>query len=122
MSEASGGRVVHIVGAGPAGIAAALTVAQAGSQAIIHEQRPDVGSRFHGDLQAVENWTTNADALEELAACRHAERVAAARLSDAGGRQGRVHARAVVLRIQVGLEVSAVARGEHQLKVNRSVV
>ncbi|HYB53546.1 MAG TPA: NAD(P)-binding protein, partial [Thermoanaerobaculia bacterium] len=68
MSEASGGQVVHIVGAGPAGLAAALTVAQAGGKAIIHEQRPDVGGRFHGDLQGVENWTTNADVLEELSA------------------------------------------------------
>ena len=68
MFEARGDQVVHIVGAGPAGLAGALTVAHAGRQAVIHEQRSDVGGRFHGDLQAVENWTTNADALEELAA------------------------------------------------------
>jgi flavin-dependent dehydrogenase len=67
VSEASRGRIVHIVGAGPAGLTAALTVAQAGSQAIIYEQRSDVGGRFHGDLQGVENWTTTSDVLEELA-------------------------------------------------------
>jgi len=67
VSEASEDRVVHIVGAGPAGLAAAMTVAQAGSHAIIHEQRSDVGGRFHGDLQGIENWTTPANALEELA-------------------------------------------------------
>ena len=57
---------LHIVGAGPAGLAAALTVARAGQQAIVHEQRCDVGGRFHGDLQGIENWTTHRDALEEL--------------------------------------------------------
>jgi flavin-dependent dehydrogenase len=56
------------VGAGPAGLSAALTVARAGGRAIVHEQRPEVGGRFHGDLQGVENWTTSTDALEELAA------------------------------------------------------
>ena len=56
----------HIVGAGPAGLAAALTVARAGERAIVYEQRPDVGGRFHGDLQGIENWTTRGDVLEEL--------------------------------------------------------
>jgi len=59
---------IHIVGAGPAGLAAALTIAGAGGRAVVHEQRADVGSRFHGDLQGIENWTTPGDALEELAA------------------------------------------------------
>lgn len=67
MSEEGNGQAVHIVGAGPAGLAAALTVARAGRRAIVYEQRPDVGGRFHGDLQGIENWTTAGDALEELA-------------------------------------------------------
>jgi flavin-dependent dehydrogenase len=58
---------IHIVGAGPAGLAAALTVARAGGRAIVHERCSDVGGRFHGDLQGIENWTTAGDALEELA-------------------------------------------------------
>jgi flavin-dependent dehydrogenase len=62
------GEAIHIVGAGPAGLAAALTVARAGRQAVVHELRQDVGSRFHGDLQGIENWTTPADALDELRA------------------------------------------------------
>ncbi len=60
-------RTFHIAGAGPAGLAAALTIARAGERAIVHEQRSDVGERFHGDLQGIENWTTQEDVLEELA-------------------------------------------------------
>jgi flavin-dependent dehydrogenase len=67
MTQVETGSPIHIVGAGPAGLAAALTVAKAGGSAIVHEQRRDVGLRFHGDLQGIENWTTVGDALEELA-------------------------------------------------------
>ncbi len=59
---------IHIVGAGPSGLTAALAVACAGRRAIVHEQRADVGGRFHGDLQGIENWTTRGNVLDELAA------------------------------------------------------
>jgi flavin-dependent dehydrogenase len=60
------GVAVEISGAGLAGLAAALTVARAGGRAVVHEHNPDVGMRFHGDFQGIENWTTRGDVLEEL--------------------------------------------------------
>ena len=57
---------VSISGAGPAGLAAAMTLARAGVPTVVHELRHDVGARFHGDFQGIENWTTPGDVLEEL--------------------------------------------------------
>lgn len=57
---------IHISGAGPAGLAAAITIAKRGGRAIVHEHNEDVGLRFHGDFQGLENWTTGGDVLEEL--------------------------------------------------------
>jgi flavin-dependent dehydrogenase len=58
---------VEIAGAGPAGLAAALTLAKHGGHAIVTERHGDVGHRFHGDFQGLENWSTVGDVLEELA-------------------------------------------------------
>jgi flavin-dependent dehydrogenase len=60
------GVAVEISGAGPAGLAAAITVAMSGGKAVVHEHNADVGLRFHRDFQGIENWTTPGDALEEL--------------------------------------------------------
>lgn len=57
---------IDISGAGPAGLAAALAVVHAGRAACVHERRAEVGNRFHGDFQGLENWTTDIDALDEL--------------------------------------------------------
>jgi flavin-dependent dehydrogenase len=57
---------VHICGAGPAGLAAAITIAKRGGKAVVHEHHGDVGMRFHGDFQGIENWTVEGDVLEEL--------------------------------------------------------
>lgn len=59
--------VIEISGAGPAGLAAALSVTAAGQRALVYERRADVGGRFHGDFQGLENWTTRGDVLKELA-------------------------------------------------------
>jgi flavin-dependent dehydrogenase len=59
--------MIEIAGAGPSGLAAALTIAQRGGDAIVYERHADVGQRFHGDFQGLENWTTEGDVLEEMA-------------------------------------------------------
>jgi flavin-dependent dehydrogenase len=64
----SSSSAVEIAGAGPSGLAAALTVARAGRKAIVHERHADVAGRFHGDFQGIENYSTRGDALQELAA------------------------------------------------------
>jgi len=58
--------IIKISGAGPAGLAAALFIQHAGGQARIYERRKDVGTRFHGDFQGLENWTTDTDVLLEM--------------------------------------------------------
>ena len=45
---------IRIAGAGPSGLAAAITLARAGRQVEVHESKPDVGRRFIGDLQIIE--------------------------------------------------------------------
>lgn len=57
---------VMIAGAGPSGLAAAIAVARHGGTAHVLERRLQVGARFHGDFQGLENWTTGPDVLEEL--------------------------------------------------------
>ncbi len=67
-SEQDVGRTIHISGAGPAGLAAAITCARAGTKVIVHERKRAVGARFHGDFQGQENWTSQIDVLDDLQA------------------------------------------------------
>jgi flavin-dependent dehydrogenase len=60
------GRTVEIVGAGPAGLSAALAARADGATVTVYEQRKDVGMRFHGDFQGLENWSSQTDVLAEL--------------------------------------------------------
>ena len=46
--------MIRIAGAGPSGLAAAITLARAGRTVEVHEAKPDVGRRFIGDLQIIE--------------------------------------------------------------------
>lgn len=57
---------IDIAGAGPAGLTAAIVLARRGHNVRIFERSNCVGSRFHDDFQGIENWTSDADALEEL--------------------------------------------------------
>lgn len=55
---------VQIAGAGPSGLAAAITLAKKGVSVEVHEAKNEVGFRFQGDLQGLENWTTEQDVLQ----------------------------------------------------------
>jgi len=57
---------IQISGAGPSGLAAAITLAKAGYKVVVHEAHSEVGFRFQGDLQGIENWTQKEDVLEEF--------------------------------------------------------
>ncbi|MFQ6004467.1 MAG: NAD(P)/FAD-dependent oxidoreductase [Woeseia sp.] len=62
-------RTIEIVGAGPAGLSAALSARASGAEVIVYEKRSDVGARFHGDFQGLENWSSDTGVLSELAQC-----------------------------------------------------
>ncbi len=49
------GTTIRIAGAGPSGLAAAITLARGGRRVEVHESKADVGARFIGDLQVIEN-------------------------------------------------------------------
>ena len=57
---------IQIVGAGPAGLSAAITLAQAGSKVLVHEAFAEVGHRFGQDLQGLENWSETGDVMNWL--------------------------------------------------------
>lgn len=47
--------IIRIAGAGPSGLSAAIALARAGCAVEVHEAKGDVGSRFIGDLQVIED-------------------------------------------------------------------
>lgn len=68
MNATARDEVIQVAGAGLAGLAAAIALARAGRRVIVHEAQREVGYRFQGDLQGIENWTTEEDALAVLRA------------------------------------------------------
>ena len=55
-----------IIGAGPAGLTAAITAAKSGMDVSLYEKRADVGRRFNNDFQGLENWSLRIDTLEQF--------------------------------------------------------
>ncbi|MEZ5318350.1 MAG: hypothetical protein R2752_13200 [Vicinamibacterales bacterium] len=60
-------RTVSIAGGGLSGLSAGLAAVLAGARAQVFERRREIGARFHGDFQGLENWTTERNVLEDLA-------------------------------------------------------
>lgn len=59
---------IQIGGAGPAGLAAAITLARAGRRVLVHQTQSEVGYRFDGDFQGLENWSAQQEVLDQLRA------------------------------------------------------
>lgn len=57
---------VKILGAGPAGLTAAINLAKEGYQVTIFEKEKECGMRFNGDFQGIENWSSQVDVLDDL--------------------------------------------------------
>jgi choline dehydrogenase-like flavoprotein len=57
---------IDVIGAGPAGLVAAINLAKSGFAVTLQEAGPSVGHRFHGDFQGIENWTAEHDVREIL--------------------------------------------------------
>lgn len=57
---------IKIIGSGPSGLTTAINLAKAGREVHVYEKNSDVGQRFHGDLEGLENWSNDEDVLDQL--------------------------------------------------------
>src|SRR5271169_1948660 len=57
---------IKILGAGLSGLSAAINLARSGYKVEVYEKNKDVGMRFNGDLQGLENWSEKKDIIAEL--------------------------------------------------------
>ena len=57
---------IKILGAGLSGLSAAINLAKAGKKVEVFEKNSDCGMRFHGDMQGIENWSKEQDALDSF--------------------------------------------------------
>ncbi len=59
-------KTIKILGAGLSGLSAAINLARSGYAVEVYEKNKDVGMRFNGDLQGLENWSEKKDIIAEL--------------------------------------------------------
>ena len=57
---------IKILGAGLSGLTAAINLAKSGYMVDVYEKNKDVGMRFNGDIQGLENWSDKKDIIKEL--------------------------------------------------------
>ncbi len=57
---------IIILGAGLSGLTAAINLAKSGYTVDVYEKNKDVGMRFNGDIQGLENWSDKKDIIKEL--------------------------------------------------------
>lgn len=57
---------INIIGAGLAGLTAAIVLSKQGFSVRVYEMSSEVGYRLNGDFQGLENWSTGKDVLELL--------------------------------------------------------
>ncbi|MEA2053510.1 MAG: NAD(P)/FAD-dependent oxidoreductase [Candidatus Thermoplasmatota archaeon] len=57
---------IKILGAGPAGLTAAINLAKRGYNVKVFEKNEDCGMRFRGDFQGLENWSSRSDILDDI--------------------------------------------------------
>ncbi|MFH1722216.1 MAG: NAD(P)-binding protein [Candidatus Altiarchaeota archaeon] len=55
---------IKILGAGVSGLTAAINISKAGFDVEVFEKEKDVGQRFSGDFQVIENWVHREDILD----------------------------------------------------------
>ncbi|MEJ2690472.1 MAG: NAD(P)-binding protein, partial [Deltaproteobacteria bacterium] len=59
-------RSIIILGAGLAGLTAAIVLARAGFSVRVYERRQNVGRFLAGDLEGLENWSSSGDVVDDL--------------------------------------------------------
>ncbi len=57
---------IKILGAGISGLTAAINLAKAGYKVKVYEKNKDVGMRFHGDLEGLENWSEREYVVKQI--------------------------------------------------------
>jgi len=57
---------ITILGAGISGLTAAINLSKAGYQINVYEIGKDCGTRFKGDLQGIENWSSKTNVLKQF--------------------------------------------------------
>lgn len=57
---------IKIIGAGPAGLTAAIVLRRRGVPVTVYEKAPEVGHRLSGDFQGLENWSSDIDITTTL--------------------------------------------------------